>query len=57
MVTKFYKSLCKIPDDRQIIIIENEELPEEVEGKVNHIHFTKNINFGRYGFIPKVSNN
>jgi hypothetical protein len=35
-----------------VVIFENEDVPKEIENKINHIHFTKNPKFGRYGFIP-----
>lgn len=47
-------SLAKNCKNKQVIIIENKEIPEEVEGKCNHIVFTKDKNYGRYGFIPII---
>lgn len=52
MATKFYTSLTKIDKSLQVIVIENEDVPEDVSSKVHHIHFTKNHEHGRYGFIP-----
>ncbi len=54
MANEFYKSLINVNQNCQVIIIENEEVPSEVENKINHIHFTKNPNIDRYGFIPRV---
>lgn len=52
MAAKFYESLAHVSKKSQIIIIENEDVPESLDGLVNHIHFTKNPKIGRYGFIP-----
>ncbi len=52
MAREFYKSLESIPADTQFIVIENEEFPRNLEKNVKHIHFTRNIKEGRYGFIP-----
>ncbi|MBN8876462.1 MAG: AAA family ATPase [Sphingobacteriales bacterium] len=47
----FYRYLasCDLP---QIIVMENEEPPQEIEPLVNHIIFTQSYDQGRYGFIP-----
>ncbi len=37
----------------QVIIMENEEPPEDIESEINHIIFTQSTD-GRYGFIPSV---
>ncbi|HAS8153165.1 hypothetical protein [Vibrio vulnificus] len=52
MATEFYSSLLEIEDDCQVIVIENEDVPLEVSRNVHHLHFTKNPEHGRYGFIP-----
>lgn len=52
MSLSFFKSLAKLNKDSQVVIFENEDVPKEIENKINHIHFTKNPKFGRYGFIP-----
>ncbi|EDT73890.1 hypothetical protein [Clostridium butyricum] len=46
-------SIANNCSNKQIIIIENKDIPKEAEGKCNHIVFTKNKEFGRYGFIPE----
>ncbi len=38
----------------QVIILENKEPQESILNHINHIHFTRNANNGRYGFIPLV---
>lgn len=51
MKTQFYDSLCGIRN-RQIIVIENDDPPENITSKMNYIHLTKDASLGRYGFIP-----
>ena len=52
MKEMFYSSLSKLPDDRQVIVIENDDPPKDVQDKIHYIHFTKDTALGRYGFIP-----
>ncbi len=52
MKEKFYTSLSNMPQDRQAIIIENDDPPQSLIGKINYIHFTKDLALGRAGFIP-----
>ena len=52
MASSFYDSLKGLDESQQLIIIENEDVPEDVSEVVNHIHFTKSNRKGRYGFIP-----
>jgi hypothetical protein len=53
MAEQFYRSLAKFDNESQVIIIENEDVPEDIISLFNFIHFTKNESHGRYGFIPK----
>ena len=48
---KFYNYLSLMPHDRQIIIFDNEEPFQKLDGIVHH-HFSGNSNIGRAGFIP-----
>lgn len=48
----FYRYCATKSSSLQIIIFENEEPPEDILDKVNHIKFTRNKSVGRYGFIP-----
>jgi hypothetical protein len=50
----FYTELSKTAKDRQIIIIENDDPPDEIISDLNFIHFTKDVRRGRYGFIPQT---
>ena len=52
MAKQFYITLQDIDEATQFIVIENEDFPKDLESKVNHTHFTKSHNVGRYGFIP-----
>lgn len=52
MKQQFYTSLSDTPMDRQIIVIENDDPPDNIIDKINYIHFTKDPSFGRYGFLP-----
>ena len=49
---KFFVALSKTKQDRQIIIIDNDDPPSEIGDRINYIHFTKDKKIGRYGFIP-----
>jgi len=50
-----FVTLSKEPLNKQIVILENKELPQQIEGKCNHIKFTKGKSKGRYGFFPLSS--
>lgn len=52
MVDAFFNFVTKEYIDKQLILFENsKEKYEKVDENVNYIHFTKNKDFGRYGFI------
>jgi hypothetical protein len=46
----FYRYIAK-SNLKQVLIMENEEPPEDIKAKINHIVFTQSSQ-GRYGFIP-----
>jgi hypothetical protein len=48
----FYRYLLDLPNDNQVIIVENEHPPDFVSRDSNVIVFTKNPHRGRYGFFP-----
>lgn len=48
----FYRSLATTPQDEQIIILENQNPPPDVQGSINWIHFTRTRGVNRYGFFP-----
>ncbi|ANE45857.1 hypothetical protein SY83_05540 [Paenibacillus swuensis] len=51
MQDKMFESLSKCSSEKQVIIIENKELPTGLTN-CNHIAFTKGERAGRYGFFP-----
>ncbi|MED4970720.1 AAA family ATPase [Parageobacillus toebii] len=50
--TAFFEDLSSIHNDMQVIILENKEPSDEIKEKINYIEFTKDNNYGRYGFFP-----
>ena len=52
MAQEFYNVISSLNSYGQIIIIENEPVPNDIKSRINNIHFTKNKNIGRYGFVP-----
>ena len=52
MIDAFFDFVTKEYKDKQLILFENsKEKYEQVNKEVHYIHFTKNREFGRYGFI------
>jgi hypothetical protein len=51
---KFYEYLANNYNDSQIIIIENEYPPANLEGRISLTNFTGNPSEGRCGFFPSV---
>ena len=52
MKDSFYESLTEIIKDEQVIVLENTEPPDDVQKKMNYIHFSKSKEIGRYGLFP-----
>lgn len=52
----FYEFLSKLPDDRQVIIVENTDPPAFVQSSPHAIKFTGNLAIGRAGFFPALGN-
>jgi hypothetical protein len=48
---RFYDYL-EFLDDRQVIILENNDPPEAIKNRSQTIFFSKNPHHGRYGFFP-----
>lgn len=57
LAMNFYRYLANNANVEQLIILENEEPPQDILNQINHIKFTQNSSKGRYGFIPSNSNN
>ena len=53
---KFYEYLASNYNDSQILIIENEHPPANIEGRIALTNFTGNPNEGRCGFFPLIEN-
>ena len=49
--TNFYRQLALSSKNRQVIVLENDDPPKDLDDTVNVIHFTRS-DHGRYGFIP-----
>lgn len=48
----FFKYCCEEYQNKQLIIFENtDEKYQNIDERINYIHFTKNHNVGRYGFF------
>ncbi len=54
---KFYAYLQGIPDDRQVIVVENTDPPATMTAYEQSLMFTKNPHQGRYGLFPHTSDN
>ncbi|GAB9167376.1 ATP-binding protein [Bradyrhizobium diazoefficiens] len=52
LATRFYDHLMSLKDIAQFVVIENKDVPEDVEGPLPVETFTANRNSGRYGFFP-----
>jgi hypothetical protein len=55
LIYAFYRDLCDFYNDKQIIVLDNQEPNEDLCNNMNYIHFSKNENIGRYGFFPLSS--
>jgi hypothetical protein len=49
---KFYIYLQSLPDDRQVIVVENTDPPASITAHEQSLMFTKNPHHGRYGLFP-----
>lgn len=50
----FFNDILLEFKNEQVIIFENEDVPENLKLSMHLIEFTKNQNTGRYGFIPVI---
>jgi hypothetical protein len=53
---QFYKYLQALPDDRQVIIVENTDPPSAITALPQVLMFSKNPHSGRYGLFPHIPN-
>lgn len=56
LIYAFYRDLCDYYNDKQIIVLDNQEPDEDLLDLMNYTHFSKNANIGRYGFFPTSGN-
>lgn len=52
LATRFYDHLTSLKDLGQFVVIENKDVPEDVDGPMPIETFTANPNSGRYGLFP-----
>ena len=50
----FYRALAETLEDAQVIILENEDPPEEIKQIISYTRFTKSRTVGRYGLFPPL---
>jgi hypothetical protein len=50
----FYRNLATNLGSAQVIVLENEEPPEELKTSIAYTAFTKNRDLGRYGLFPPL---
>lgn len=50
---QFYKHLAALPDNRQVIIVENSNPPADIIKRPQSLIFSRNPHSGRYGFFPR----
>lgn len=50
----FYRNLAGVIPPAQVIILENEEPPEDLKNNIAFTSFTKNPSAGRYGLFPAL---
>jgi hypothetical protein len=51
VTTAFYEALAKLPLQQQVIVLENNDPPADLQTQFNYIHFSRAAT-GRYGFFP-----
>jgi hypothetical protein len=51
--SRFYAFIESLPDDRQVIVVENIDAPADVKASEQSIEFTRLDAKGRYGFFPR----
>ncbi|HUW38202.1 MAG TPA: hypothetical protein VMV91_12820 [Rhodocyclaceae bacterium] len=54
---KFYAYLQGLPEDTQVIVVENTDPPDAFRGRNQVVMFSKNPHHGRYGLFPYVAQN
>ncbi len=55
LIYAFYRDLTDFYNDKQIIVLDNQEPSKDIQDSMNYVHFSKNEQIGRYGFFPLSS--
>jgi AAA15 family ATPase/GTPase len=50
--SSFFAVLSDMSSHAQVIVLENEDPPVNVQDKINYVHFSRSRDIGRYGFFP-----
>jgi hypothetical protein len=53
VTSAFYEALAELPNERQVIVLENNDPPTTLCSQINYTHFSRSAT-GRYGFFPVV---
>jgi len=53
--THFFEFLSKLPDDRQVLVVENTDPPGDIQASAQTVKFTKIEGVGRYGYFPNAT--
>jgi hypothetical protein len=53
VITAFYTGLANTPATKQIIVLENNDPPEQLQAQMKYVHFSRS-DVGRYGFFPPL---
>lgn len=48
----FFQFLAALPDDRQVLVVENTDPPADIQASAQTVKFTKIEGVGRYGYFP-----
>lgn len=55
LIYAFYRDLSDFYNDKQIIVLDNQEPSKDIKDSINYVHFSKNEHIGRYGFFSLSS--
>ena len=50
----FFSVLSQMPPNMQVIVLENEDPPEQIQASLHYQHFSRS-EIGRYGFFPRAA--
>ncbi len=56
LIYAFYRDLCDFYNDKQIIVLDNQEPDDDLIAEMNYVHFSGNKDIGRVGFFPAKAN-